>query len=326
MSKSKEMSPGVILLLTFAVSVVLLAALGGLCFGVVSCVKGCGVGQPRLRDRSVTVSEPFEGVSIDTALADIEIAPSEDGSVRIELREAKKLAFTCEVSEGLLKIVQRDMRKGVSRLALIVHDPQATLYLPAGEYASLTVNANKGCVTVKSGLSFLRAEIKTVSASVDCEAEAEIIEISSEFGDVSLKGMTAGRINAVMGEGAFTAEGVSSAERLSAISFSGRVELKDALCGDIDISAEESEIIFDNVTASGYLLAYSAEGSIEFKSSDAASIKAATVSGDITGTLRTGKIYAAPEDPSRVSVPASAEGGGLCELESETGRINIEIG
>ena len=57
---------------------------------------------------------------------------------------------------------------------------------------------------------------------------------------------------------------------------------------------------------------------------DAGELHIRTDTGDVTGTLRTKKVFITETDTGKVEVPKSITGG-ECEITTDTGDIKIEI-
>ena len=63
---------------------------------------------------------------------------------------------------------------------------------------------------------------------------------------------------------------------------------------------------------------------VKFDGSDATEIFVKTDTGDITGSLLSGKIFIAQSDTGDVDVPKSVDSG-RCEINTDTGDIEITI-
>ncbi len=63
---------------------------------------------------------------------------------------------------------------------------------------------------------------------------------------------------------------------------------------------------------------------MEFNASDAASIYVKTDTGDVTGSLRSEKVFITETHTGKVRVPTGIRGG-RCEISTHTGDIIIEV-
>lgn len=66
-------------------------------------------------------------------------------------------------------------------------------------------------------------------------------------------------------------------------------------------------------------------GNVAFDGADAAEISVKTNTGDVTGSLLTGKVFVVQTDTGAVDVPKTAAGG-RCEIETDAGDIRIRTG
>ena len=65
-------------------------------------------------------------------------------------------------------------------------------------------------------------------------------------------------------------------------------------------------------------------GSISFDGCDAAEIRMTTSTGDVKGSLLSGKIFTVKTETGSIDVPDST-GGGSCKVTTTTGSIKIKI-
>ena len=65
-------------------------------------------------------------------------------------------------------------------------------------------------------------------------------------------------------------------------------------------------------------------GDVRFDDADAETLSVKTDTGDVKGTLLTSKIFYAKSDTGKINVPKSTSGG-ICEIETDTGNISIQI-
>lgn len=77
-------------------------------------------------------------------------------------------------------------------------------------------------------------------------------------------------------------------------------------------------------SAAGAMRVRSSTGDIRLERVDAASLAIAATTGDVTGALCSEKRFAVHTGTGDVSVPATASGG-VCEIETSTGDVHIEL-
>ena len=129
--------------------------------------------------------------------------------------------------------------------------------------------------------------VKTVTGDVDAEnVNVEgIVSVTVTTGDIKFSGVTCK---------SFKTSGNT-----------GDVELIDTVATDsFDIQRSTGDVVFGN--------------------SDAGEITVKTTTGDVSGTLRTDKIFTVKSTTGDVKVPDSASGG-KCEIRTTTGDISISV-
>ncbi len=101
------------------------------------------------------------------------------------------------------------------------------------------------------------------------------------------------------------------------------VELSAKVANDIEITATTGEVTIEN-TKSKNLKINVDTGDIELDNFDAENISITTTTGDIEGRLLSEKIFITETSTGDIDVPQSKKGG-ICELKTTTGDIEIEI-
>lgn len=112
---------------------------------------------------------------------------------------------------------------------------------------------------------------------------------------------------------------------LSVKTTTGNIRL-DALNvgGDIDLATSTGNILLANTVAKNDMRLECSTGNIHFESADSAQIIARTTTGNIKGTLLSGKTFRTKTSTGSVNVPQDSAGGN-CELSTSTGNIKIAI-
>lgn len=226
---------------------------------------------------NITVSAPKE--------ANLTLAPSPDGVVKVVAITHKKVNCDAYVENGTLTVDIIDTRNWFNRL-FEVHTPQVTVYIPAGEYGALKIDTTTGKINVPADFSFESISIHGATGDITCNASAKnSINISNTSGNVFLGDVRADTLNVTV--------------------TTGNIELT-------------------NVITTGKMSLEATTGNIIFKGCDGAEIYAKASTGEIKGSLLSPKIFLTSTKTGSVHVPRTTSGG-VCDLITETGRINITI-
>ena len=150
------------------------------------------------------------------------------------------------------------------------------------------------------------------------------MEIRSTTGVIRAEHLTAGALTLSVSTGRVTVEGVSCGETLSVSATTGNTYLTDVTCRHLRSEGSSGDVVMQNVVAAEELAITRNTGDVRLNGCDAATIQIQTSTGRVTGSLLTQKVFVTRTDTGRVRVPDTREGG-LCEITTDTGNIEIEI-
>ena len=180
MTKSLKIIIGIAVGLVLAGAVLAFVALAA---------AGLDTGKPgagKFETKEYTVEDAFDGVTVSVKTADVTFLPSEDGTVRVECYEGEKQPHTVGVVDGKLTIFGVDQRKWYEMITIFSKSPKVRVYLPAGEYTSLSIETDTGDVTVPETVTFGTVKIETDTGDVDLYGGSPAqVEIETDTGDVT---------------------------------------------------------------------------------------------------------------------------------------------
>ena len=267
---------------------VLVVAIGaGLCFAGLSAVHFDFQKLDRTEYMTNTYSlGPVEVLDIQCGTADVELVAEGETDCKVVCFENEREKFDVTADQGRLVIRPRGKGSGWSLFSFAFKSPKITVYLPAGAYELLKAQLETGDITADKALSFDR------------------VEVGMETGDLVLNGV--------------------QARQIKAHGSTGDIRLADMAPETVDVSVSTGRIELVNVVCSGDLMAKSATGDIRLTDVDGANLFLSATTGDITGTIRTDKVFTAHASTGKVRVPATTAGG-RCEVETSTGDIRLSI-
>lgn len=252
-----------------------------------------------------TVDEKFSNISVDGAECDIRLLASEDGVCKVVCTEGENISHSVTVENGTLSIVRHDARRWHMYFGVYWGSMEILVYLPQSEFDTLHAQSVSGDIEVPEGFSFASADVKSTSGDITFSAAVE---------DLLFADTTSGNI------------------RLDGIRFrnteidttSGDIRLSDISCQNAEIGSTSGDIRLDDVTAADAIHAQSVSGNITLQRCDAASLQFSSTSGDIFGSLLTGKQFDADTTSGDIRVPASSAGG-ACKASTVSGNIEFSI-
>ena len=263
-------------------------------------------GSTSLVTKNYPVSGSFSSVSVTDYYADVQLRASRDGSVSVTTRDTQDVTHTVQVVNGTLTISRPEPNLGQRIFHDDDDDPTVIVYLPAGDYGSLTVNTTAGDIESAGQLNFASANLTSTAGDIDITGSVtQSLVCTTTTGDVEVNSPAAGAVQISTNTGDAELTGVS-AQSLSIHTNTGDADLERSVAaGAIEISTTT--------------------GDIELERSDSASLTLSTTSGDVEGSLLTGKTFSASSTSGRVSVPASTPGAGACNVSTTSGSIRLTV-
>ena len=272
------------------------------------------------------ISENYENILISVNTANITLVPSEDGKTTVECYEEQNVKHLVKTENGTLEIKYSDTRKWYEHIGVIGFETtRITVYLPAGEYASLSVSASTGNTEIPKDFRFESMDISASTGSVmNAASAAGDIRIKTTTGDIRMENVSARNVSLSVSTGKITVTGLTCEKEFRTTVGTGDAKLVDIACENLFSEGSTGHLTLTNVIASQKLSVKRNTGDVTFDGCDADEIFAKTTTGKITGTLLTAKDFSAcRSDTGSIRVPATD--GTECELVTDTGNIKIEI-
>lgn len=272
------------------------------------------------------VDRPFSAIAVTTDTADVAFVLSDDGRCRVECREEENARHTVTVEGDTLTVRREDQRPWHDHVGISLGATKVTVYLPKTEYSALSVFENTGNVDIPQGLTFVDAEISVTTGDVRFFAAAqEKAKIKTSTGDIRVENISAGSLDLSVTTGKVTLSGAACTGDVTVGVSTGKATLTAVSCRDLTSTGATGSLSLDRVTATGRFSIKRSTGSVKMNGCDAAEISVKTGTGDVTGTLLTGKVFITATGTGRVDVPQTTTGG-RCEIVTGTGDIRIQIG
>lgn len=272
-----------------------------------------------------TVSEEFHNIFIEADTADVRLLPSPDGACRVVCYEQKKTRHEVAVVDSTLTIRTIDEREWYEYIGISFDKPSVTIYLPQDAYSVLTVEESTGDVTIPDGFIFTTVSIQTSTGDVTLRASASgAVKIKTSTGDILAEDISVNALDLTVSTGRVAVSSVTCSGDLSVMVSTGDAQLTDTVCGEFSSTGDTGDITLRNVTVNGRLSIERSTGDVHFDGSDADSLWIKTSTGDVTGTLRSEKIFITSTDTGKIKVPSSLHGN-RCDITTDTGNILLDI-
>lgn len=272
------------------------------------------------------IDAEYSNISIDTSTFDVEFLPSVDGKTTVVCHETDKIWHSVAVKEGTLYIEQVDERMFYDCMGVSFYSSEITVYLPVGEYGALSVKCHTGDVEIPSGYTFESVSIDVSTGDVECAASSVgALNIKTTTGDITLRDAVAGSVSLSTSTGDVETGNIACAGDIALCVSTGEACFKNVSCKNFISDGTTGDITLKNVIASERFDIERNTGDVELYGCDAAKIRIETSTGDVSGSLLSEKIFIIKTDTGEVDVPRGVSGG-ECEIETDTGDIEITIG
>lgn len=253
-----------------------------------------------------TVDESICGIEIKSDTANVKFLPHGEPVCKVLVYEKESCPYSVYVEDDILKISPTEETEWYEHLVLsFFSTPEITVYLPAGEYASLRATVSTGDVFVSSEFSFSDVYVTASTGNIKLLSSSKgVLKLKTDTGNISVTDICAK-------DAVFTTS-------------TGNIRLSGLTCTSLDASASTGNISLTDTVAEEVLQLKASTGNIKLDRCDGEDISLKTSTGNITGTLLSEKVFHAHTSTGRISVP-DTKSGGVCNAATSTGNINISL-
>ena len=264
------------------------------------------LGTVSFTEKQSVIEEPFRNIRVEAVESDVEFVLSKDGSCKVSCVEREDVSCTVSVEDETL-VVKEEKQNRFVEIGIYTQQMKTTVYLPQDTYETLSVQSASGNISIPASLSFAQVSMESTSGNVESEAAVEKkLFMRTVSGDVLA--------------------GQSSPLEVTAISTSGNVSLSSMTIRDTaTIKTTSGNMNIKKTCAVNEMFCSSASGQVIFEQSDAGSLRAETISGDVSGTLLSQKLFQIQTVSGTVNVPLSQPGGGICAVNTASGDVRLSV-
>lgn len=275
------------------------------------------------KTNSYDIAESFKNIRITTDTADVVFVKSK--SVKVVCHEEKNTLHSVNVEDDTLVIEDIYNKEWYKNIGINFGTPKITVYIPEGEYGSLTLKTTTGDTDIPKDFTFEGIDISQNTGKVKCLASSGgDIKIKTSTGSIKVENITAGALDLKVSTGDINTLGVECVGDVLINVSTGKVKLENVKCNDIISSGNTGDITLNKVIANKKIDIERSTGDIKLEDVDATELIITTDTGDVKGTLLSDKVFVAKTDTGSVKVPETTSGG-KCKITTDTGDIKIEI-
>lgn len=310
------------------ITAALLVLIGCIIFGgVMSMLKWdfTKLSTDKYQNNEYKIYKDYQNISIITDTADIAFVPCESQTPFVSCYEQKNNMHSVSVKDGTLEIEILDTRKWYEYIGINFRTPKITVFIPKGEYGTLSVKASTGNVEIPTEFKFKSIDVSVSTGDVkSCASSSEDVKIKTTTGNICIEDASVGSLDLTASTGKLSVSDVACHDGIEISVSTGKAYLSNIRCKSLASSGSSGNISLNNVIAAEKLTLKRSTGNVKLEGSDALEIYIETDTGNVTGSLLTDKIFIAKAETGKVNVPETAAGG-RCEVITDTGNINIQV-
>ena len=271
------------------------------------------------------IDEEYSDIKIIGNTADVVFVASNDSKSVITCFESEKEKHIVSVKDKVLTIQLNDSRNLLDHVGVSFYSPKITLNIPSGNYGNLSINLSTGDVSIEKDFSFNSIDIEGSTSDVKLSSSVyESIKIKLTTGDVFVDDLNVMSLDVTVSTGIVNLTNVTCYDNINIITSTGDVYLANVTCLNLSSTADTGSVLLKNVVASNKLYIKRDTGNVTMEKCDAVEILIITSTGDVSGTIKSEKVFIANTNTGKVDVPTTITGG-RCEIQSSTGDITIQI-
>ena len=319
------MRKGIAILLIVAASLVLLGVLV-FTVGIVAMddPNVSPLFEGKYQSKTYEGEDKITSIIINTDTTDILFRPYSKDGYKVECFEEINLSHTVTVKNGVLSINLNDNREWYDHISIFSRDTQITVYLPAGEYASLSVKTDTADTTVPKNFTFDTAAITCTTGDVEfCASTKTSLNIKASTGDIDVEDSGHGDFNLTVSTGEIEIGNVNCNNATIRVS-TGKTEIDGMACTSFTSTGNTGDLFMTNLISAGSVKITRSTGDVIFNRCDASELEINTDTGDVMGTLLSAKIFVHRTSTGDVKLPETTTGG-KCKITTNTGDIKISI-
>ena len=322
------MRKGVVVLLIIAAALTLVGVTMAT-VGIVAMGDADTLGGGRYQTKTYESGDSIDSIEIKTNTSDVELLPYDKEGYKVECFEEKSISHSVTVKDGKLLIEVRDTRKWYEHISFYFKQTKVTVYIPAGEYSSLSVKSSTGGTSVDKAFTFDSATVTCSTGNVAFSASTkDSLTIKASTGRITVGNavsgtFTHGNISLTTSTGNITVHYLTCKDAKITVS-TGKTIIYGMQCESLLSTGDTGELSMSDVIAKGSITVKRSTGDVKLIRCDAEELDIVTDTGDVTGSLLSPKVFIYKTDTGDINLPDTTTGG-TCRITTDTGDIKIGI-
>ena len=271
------------------------------------------------------INETFTNISVVTDTADIAFAISESAETKVVCYEQKSGKHTVTATDGTLCIAVADTSKWYEHIGINFGTPTITVYIPQGEYGSLSIQSDTGDINIPADLTFESIDIRESTGDViNCASASGSVKIRTSTGNIQIENIAAAMLDLSVSTGRVTVTDTVCKNDITVAVSTGQGNLRGIRCRNVVSTGSTGDLYLRDVIAAERLSIKRSTGDVTLDSCDAGEIYIETDTGHVSGSLLSDKVFITSTDTGNIHIPKT-NNGGRCEITTSTGNIKITV-
>ncbi|MBP5216691.1 MAG: DUF4097 family beta strand repeat protein [Bacilli bacterium] len=309
-----------------------LLILGGVLVVAGGVVLGVGLATRNSSENSKLITTPYEfaeeftDFDFNLNVADLEFKASEDGKYKVECVEKEKLYHEVKVENHTLTVVAHDTYQWYEKIFGFNGNLKVTVSMPSGSYNDLKIESSTGNIKINKDFSFHSVNSKLSTGNTTFYANVEeTLELKASTGNIVVEDVNCKEATFKASTGNLELKNLTVSGSLTTDADTGNQRMSHIRCKNLSSTFGTGNITLQDVIADEKMSLDGSTGDVRFDDSDAHDIEVHTSTGDVTGTILTGKIFDVRAHTGKPEYPSSTANAGFCLIETHTGRIRISV-
>ena len=281
-------------------------------------------------ERTIDLSDKdIKNFEFNLATSDLTFIASNDKKVVVT--ESKHVKVEEKVEGNTLKLTSSETRKWYERISFDWAKKKVDVYLPGGDFENLKIKNSTGNIKVPHEFTFesVNLEVSTGDIEYNSNCSGEV-SIKSSTGNQSFNNITVKSLKLDKSTGNASLKNVAVEENIEVESSTGKTELEAVSCANLNVKSSTGKIVLKDVVTTGNIALKASTGDVKFENMDCGnsptcSIDIKTSTGDVEGSLLSGKMFDVDSDTGKRVYPTSTSGAATCKVRTDTGDIKITV-
>ena len=279
------MKKGTIIALVVAI---VLIVVGGILVVMGLSFAGGGTQESILTEQTITATEPFDSIKINTQDCDVKFVPyNGDVNAQITILEQDRVSHQVLVEDGTLTIKMTDQRKWTDHIRVFnvygqTESMSMTLCIPNTLYESVYITTDTGDIRIPGVLQAEEMTLRSDTGDVWLEGgPVQVLDCMLSTGGITVRGGEAEIMTLRTGTGKLDVTDVIAEELHLGID-TGKTEVENVIAPIFTVNGGSGDMEVENVQAEEYLQVFTDTGDIDITNSESLNVNIATDTGDIT--------------------------------------------